>query len=67
MAPDPAQRLADLLRDAERHRDAIREFGLAGYVSMVEQHRARLRDVYDRIRRHCQKHGLPLPPEVDGG
>jgi transposase len=66
-AADPGHRLADLLRDVGRHRDAIREFGLAGYVTMVEQHQARLRQLYDRIRRHCEEHDLELPPEVAEG
>ena len=64
MDPDPGLRLADLLRDVGRHRDAIREFGLAGYVTMVEQHQTRLRQLCDRIRRHCQEHGLEVPAEI---
>ena len=64
MPPDPRERLAELLREAGRHRDAIREFGLAGYVTKVEQHQAKLREVYDRIRRHCEEQGLELPPMV---
>ena len=63
----PADRLDALLRDARRHRDAIREYGLAGYVTMVEQHRARLLAVQERIRRHCEEHGLELPSEVVNG
>jgi hypothetical protein len=66
VAPDPRERLAELLREAGRHRDAIREFGLAGYVTMVEQHQAKLHEVYDRIRRHCEEQGLDLPPEIPG-
>jgi len=64
MAPDPAARLADLLSEVGRHRDAIREFGLAGYVTKVEHHKAQLQRTYDQIRRHCERHGLALPPEV---
>ena len=63
----PADRLDALLRDARRHRDAIREYGLAGYVTMVEQHRARLLAGPERIRRHCEQHGLELPSEVVNG
>ena len=66
MAPDPREKLAELLREAGRRRDAIREFGLAGYVTMVDQHRAKLDEVHDRIRRLCEEQGLELPPEVTG-
>ena len=66
MALDPQQRLTELRRNAGRHRDAIREFSLAGYVTMVEQHRAKLKDLQERIRVHCKEHGLELPPEVTG-
>ena len=64
MALDPQQRLAGLRREVARHREAIREFSLAGYVTMVEQHRAKLRELQERIRTHCTEHGLELPPEV---
>ena len=63
-AIDPQQRLAELRREAARHRDAIREFSLAGYVTMVEQHRAKLQELQERIRAHCTEHGLELLPEV---
>ena len=64
MAADPAARLAELMLDVGRHRDAIREFGLAGYVTKVEQHNAKLHLIYGHIREHCAEHGLELPPEV---
>lgn len=64
MAADPTARLAELMLDVGRHRDAVREFSLAGYVTMVEQHEAKLRQVYDRIREHCSEHDLELPPGV---
>lgn len=60
----PDKRLAELLREAERQRSAIREYGLAGYVTKVEQHKARLEEVYEEIRAHCREHGLALPKEV---
>jgi hypothetical protein len=60
----PAARLAELLHEVERQRSAIREYGLAGYVTKVEQHKARLRGVYEQIRAHCSEHGLELPAEV---
>lgn len=64
MAADPTARLAELMLDVGRHRDAVREFSLAGYVTMVEQHKAKLSQVYDRIREHCGEHDLELPPGV---
>ena len=64
MLPDPRDRLAELLREAERHRNSIREFGMAGYVTMVEQHRTKLREVQEQVRRHCEEHGLELPREI---
>jgi hypothetical protein len=64
MTADPTARLAQLVREVGRHRDAVREFGLAGYVTKVEQHKARLRRVYEQIRAHCSEHGLELPAEV---
>ena len=66
MPADPNQRLAELRREARRHRDALREFGLAGYVTMVEQHRAKLEQVLAQIRCLCEEHGLELPPELEG-
>ena len=62
--PAARRRLAELLREAERQRSAIREYGLAGYVTKVEQHKARLEAVYEQIRTHCREHGLALPKEV---
>jgi hypothetical protein len=57
-------RLTELLREVDRHRDAIREFGLAGYVTMVEKHRKDLGAVLTEIRAHCREHSLPLPEGV---
>jgi hypothetical protein len=53
--------LAELVREVGRRRDAIREFGLAGYASLVDEHRVKLGQVYDLVRRHCAEHGLELP------
>ena len=60
----PAARLTALLHEVDRQRDAIREFGLAGYVTKVEQHNAKLHLIYGQIREHCAEHGLELPAEV---
>ena len=62
--PTPQERLAELLREVERHQAAIREFGLAGYVTMVERHKRELAEVYETIRGHCRSSGLPLPPRI---
>jgi hypothetical protein len=64
MTGDPTAQLAQLVREVGRHRDAVREFGLAGYVTKVEQHKSRLEKLYEQIRAHCEQHGLALPPEV---
>jgi hypothetical protein len=64
MSTDPHARLAELLLQVERHRKAIREYGLAGYVTMVERHREQLESVYAEIREHCRSSRLPLPPDV---
>ena len=64
MRAEPKARLAELLREVDRHRFAIREFGLAGYVTMVEKHRDDLGSVLAEIREHCREHSLPLPEGV---
>ena len=64
MRAEPKARLTELLREAQRQRDAMREFGLAGYATMVEKHRERLDAVLGKIREHCREHGLPLPEGV---
>ena len=65
MSAELEHRLAELLREARRHREALREFGLAGYVTMVEQHRAKLDGVLAQIHCLCEEHDLELPPELE--
>ena len=60
----PGERLVELVLKAQSHRDAIREYGLAGYITMVEKHRSMLAGVHAQIRDHCERHALPLPREV---
>ena len=64
MAVDPRERLAELLREVGRCQHAIGDCVLSGYVTLADEHRAKLREVHDRVRRHCEKHGLELPREV---
>jgi hypothetical protein len=62
--PDPESRLAELMREVRRHRDAIHEFRLSSYPEVVSLHEAELRKVYAQIRRHCREHGLILPRDI---
>jgi hypothetical protein len=64
VSPTPEERLAELVRDVERQRNAIQEYGSAGYVTMVERRRKDLEVTYARIRDHCWQHGLPIPPDL---
>jgi hypothetical protein len=62
--PDASARLSELLRELRRHQEAIREYSLAGYASMVEKHRASLAKAESQVRCHCAKNDLELPPEL---
>ena len=59
-----AHTLRGLLEKAEHHREAIREFGIAGYWPMVEQHRAKLRAVNEQIRQCCLEDDSTLPEAI---
>jgi hypothetical protein len=64
MRPNPEARLAELMREVRRHRDAIHEFRLSSHPEMVSLHEEGLRKVYAQIRRHCREQGLLLPRDV---
>lgn len=64
MRPDPETRLAELMREVRRHRDAIVEFRLSAFPEMVKLHETELRNVYAQIREHCREHGLLAPRDV---
>jgi hypothetical protein len=64
MPTDAESKLAHLVAQVERHRESIREFGLAGYITMVERHQKLLELAYGEIRRLCREHDLDLPAGV---
>jgi hypothetical protein len=54
-------KLSRLVAEAERHREAEREFRLAGHVTMAERHQRLFDLLCDEIRVHCRQLGLELP------
>jgi len=66
MQPEPQARLAEFLRETERHRAAIREYRLSAYLEKRAHHELKLLALYVEIGAPCHKHGLGLPPEMRG-
>jgi hypothetical protein len=54
-------KLTRLVSEAERHREAEREFRLAGHATMAERHQRIFELVCGEIRLHCREFGLDLP------
>jgi len=57
----PPERLTQLVREVERHKEAIRAYKLSAYPEMRARHELKLLSLYSDIWRHCQEHGLVLP------
>jgi hypothetical protein len=66
MQPEPKDRLADLLREIERHRAASREYRLSAYPEKRAHHELTLLSLYVEIGALCREYGLDLPPEMRG-
>lgn len=58
--------LADLLRELERQRAAVREYRLSVYPEKQALHELKLLSLYVEIGNLCRAHGLNLPSEVRG-
>ena len=66
MQPEPEARLAELLREIERHRAASREYRLSVYPEKRAHHELKLLALYVEIGALCREHGLDLPLEMRG-
>jgi len=66
MQPEPEARLAELLREIERHSAAVREYRLSAYPEMRARHELKLLSLHVEIGAFCREHGLDLPPEIRG-